>query len=257
MFFILSKTLTYLILPVSLLAILLLIFILSKNKRIKQTSFVLFCTLFFVFTNPFLSNQLMQWWEIPAIPIHELEEEYDAAIILTGVTFIDQEPSDRVHLQRGADRIMHTVQLYKIGKVPLIIVSGGSGKLVSENEPSEAEQIKKVLLISGVPEQDILVETQSRNTYENAIFTAQMIEENKFPQNRLLLVTSAFHMRRALACFQQAGIFPQAYSADFHSKKPAYTPESLIIPTEEAITTWRKLISEWVGYLMYDIIGYI
>ena len=257
MFFILSKVLTYLILPVSLLALLLLISLLSPKGKVKRGSFILFCILFFLFTNPFVANQLITWWEVPATSIQELESSYDAAIILTGVTDIDKEPQDRVHLNKGADRIMHTVQLYKLGKVPLIIVSGGSGKIISKNEPSEAEQIKKVLLVSGVPEQHILLETRSRNTYENARFTTQLLEDKELSKDNLLMVTSAFHMRRALACFLHAGISPQPYSTDFYSFDPKFTPEGLLIPTDEAIIVWKKLISEWVGYLIYDVVGYL
>lgn len=257
MFFILSKILAYLILPVTLLALLLLITLLARNRKVKQLAFILFCGLFFLFTNPFLANQLMRWWEISAMPIEELAPDYEAAIILTGVTALDQTPSDRVHLQKGADRIMHTVQLYKLGKFPLIVVSGGTGKLMGEEGPTEAENIKKVLLISGVPENDILLEEESRNTYENALNTARILKEKNIPTNDLLLVTSAFHMRRSLACFRQAGLSPTPYSTDFYSSEPAYTPEELIIPSEGALVSWTKLVREWVGYLMYDIMGYL
>lgn len=257
MFFILSKILVYLILPVPFLALLLLLFLLIRNKKVKSIAFILFCGFFFLYTNPFLANQLMGWWEIPAIPIAELEQEFEAAIILTGVTDIDKYPRDRVHLNKGADRIMHTVQLYKLAKVPLIIVSGGSGKLISEDEPSEAELVKKVLLISGVPEQDIILETESRNTYENALNTAQLLQAKNLPTEKIMLVTSAFHMRRSMGCFKKAGLQPQPYPTDFYSDSSSYDPGSLFIPSQEALTNWTKLISEWVGFSMYAILGYL
>lgn len=257
MFFILSKTLVYLILPLPFLALLLIVFLLARNRKVKRGALILFCGFFFLYTNPFLANQFMRWWEIPPTPIKELHEQYNAAVILTGVTDVDKYPHDRVHLNKGADRIMHTVQLYKLGKVPLIIVSGGSGKLITEDEPTEAELIKNVLLISGVAEEDIMTEAQSRNTHENAVFTARLLKENKLPENKLLLVTSAFHMRRSLGCFKKAGLLPAPYSADFYADEPGYTPADLLIPDIGALTQWTKLISEWTGYTMYRVLGYL
>lgn len=258
MFFILSKTISYLILPVTMLAILLLLFLFSKRHGLKKWSLALFVTLFFLFTNPFLVGALMRWWEWPATPISELQEEYEAAIVLSGVTASGMEPTDRVHLHKGADRIMHTVQLYKLGKIRKIILSGGSGLLVGEQESSEANEMRKVMLISGVAEEDILLEEDSRNTYENATYSAKLLEESNISQDKLLLVTSAFHMRRSLGCFQQAGLQPEPYSTDFYTEYPAkYTPDSLLIPSGGALMNWTRLLQEWTGYIMYSLLGYI
>lgn len=257
MFFILSKTISYLILPISMLVILLLIFLLARKPWVKKWSLSLFVALFFVFTNPFLPNALMHWWEWPATPIHELDEQYDAAIVLSGVTASKQEPQDRVHLHKGADRIMHTVQLYKLGKVKKIILSGGSGLLLDEQESSEANQMKKVMLISGVPAEDIWLEENSRNTRENATFTAELLEEKNLLHSNLLLVTSGFHMRRSMGCFKQAGLDPEPYSTDFYAIEPGYTPDQLLIPSDAALMTWTRLFREWTGYIVYSLLGYV
>ena len=257
MFFILSKILTYLILPASMLALLLLIFLLVRNPKVKRVALSLFVFLFFLFTNPFIADRLIGWWEIPATPIHALEQRYEVAIILSGVTEMDKSYPDRVHLQKGADRIMHTVQLYKEGLINKIVVSGGSGSLLTENVPSEAAQIKRVLLISGVPEQDILLEERSRNTYENALYTRELLEEKSIPGKKLLLVTSAFHMRRSLGCFKNAGLNPTPYSTDFSSTEINYSPANLIVPSDGALSTWTTLIKEWLGYSIYKVMGYL
>lgn len=257
MFFILSKTLTYLILPVPLLAICLLVFLLAPKRRLKGGALLVFSLLFLLYTNPFISNSLMTWWEVPPTPIAALSNHYDAAIILSGVTATAKDPQDRVHLHKGADRIMHTVQLYKLGKLGKIIVSGGSGTLLSEEENTEAEKMKKVLLISGVAEEDIWLEESSRNTHENALFTQALLQQKNLPKDRLLLVTSAFHMRRALGCFHKAGLEPLPYSVDFYSFEPKYTPDELLIPSDGAIITWTRLTREWTGYLMYVLMGYV
>ena len=258
MFFILSKTITYLVLPVPLLTIFLLVFLFVQKKRIRKVAGALFVVLFFVFTSPFLINQLLQWWEVPATPIQALEGRYEAAIILGGVTASGQEPLDRIHLHKGADRIMHTVQLYKLGKVQKIIVTGGSGLLIEEADSrSEASQIEQVLLISGVLPADIILEEESRNTRENALYTARLLEETALERKKLLLVTSAFHMRRALACFREVGLQPQPYSTDFYTSEQEYDPVNLLIPTGDTFPSWNRLIKEWIGYLAYKAMGYI
>ena len=257
MFFILSKTLTYLLLPVPLMAICLLAFLLVRRRRIKKLALITFTALFFLFTNLFLINQLMRWWEIPATPLQELDASYELAVILTGVTVPDREPQDRVHLQKGADRIMHTLQLYKLGLVEKIFISGGSGSLLKEADRSEAAQIRQVLLLSGVLEEDIQTEERSRNTHENALYTAQWLEDNNLSEHRFLLITSAFHMRRSLACFRQLGLHPTPFSTDFYTDAPKYTPDRLLIPSEEALVIWTRLIKEWVGYTVYGLMGYL
>lgn len=258
MFFILSKTITYLALPVPLMTICLLVFLFVRKQKTKKWAGILFVAFFFLFTNPFIINQLMLWWEIPATPIPSLEESYDAAIILGGVTASDQPPLDRVHLHKGADRIMHAVQLYKLGKVQKLIVTGGSALLLDDPESrTEAEQIEQVLLISGVAPADILLEEESRNTRENALYTHRLLQERSLNPERLLLVTSAFHMRRALGCFRQVGLQPQPYSTDFYASEQEYDPADLLIPSGDTFPTWNRLIKEWIGFLAYTMMGYV
>lgn len=258
MFFILSKTISILILPLSMLTIFLLVFLLARKAWLKKWALGLFVAFFFIFTNPFLPNALMYWWEWPATPIHALDEQYDAAVVLSGITASGKEPLDRVHLHKGADRIMHTVQLYKLGKVKKIILSGGSGLLLEDEQgSSEANEMRKVMLLSGVAAADIWLEENSRNTRENAAFTAELLKEQKLEKAKLLLVTSAFHMNRAMGCFQQAGLAPEPYSTDFYANEPGFTPDELIIPSDGALMTWTRLFREWTGYLVYLLLGYI
>lgn len=207
-----------------------------------------------VFGNSFLINELLSLWEIPATPLSEINQTYDVAIVLTGITSIDQKPRDRVYFNRGADRLMHALQLYKIGKVKHILISGGSGNIVGSKE-SEAEELAEVLKMCGVPGKDITVENKSRNTRENALFSAQVLGE-KFPNQSYLLITSAFHMRRAEGCFQKAGVPVTTFTTDFYSAPRKFTPDRLLIPSEGALGKWYLLCHEILGFLTYKLIGY-
>lgn len=250
MFFIVSKILVALITPITFI---LLPFLWAMYKHSKKWLWVSILALF-IFGNSIIANYAMMWWERPLVPLSQLEKKYDLGIILTGVTHNRFENSDRVHFTRGADRVLHPVQLYKEGYIQKILVSGGSGA-VTPGELREAEEIKRVLLLANIPEDDIIVEKESRNTYENAQFTAEIIERD-FKDAKLLLITSAFHMRRSEACFEKAGVNFDIFPAHFLG----FSPEpglNLIYPDERNMYLWTILFREWMGLTAYKIIGYI
>lgn len=254
MFFILSKTLGILLNPLVILLLILLVALLLKNTSLKRTCLGLFVMLFVVFSNLFISNEIMRRWEVAGTPFNRLDKNYDVAIVLSGVTASKQAPYDRVHLYKGADRIMHTIQLYKMGKVKKILLSGGSG-LLEADSVSEAERMRRVMLLSGVSDADIVLEQASRNTHENAVYSKVLLDKH-FRTGNYLLVTSGFHMPRAMACFTKAGVPVQAFSTDFYSKEGPYAADEFFIPSADAISGWGRLLREWVGLLTYKLMGY-
>jgi uncharacterized SAM-binding protein YcdF (DUF218 family) len=255
MFFILSKTLFYLLMPFTWIMGCLLYALFTRSEKRRKTFLLVTTVLLFVFGNSFFINEIFRLWEIPATPIAAIEKPYDVGIVLTGITSIDQTPKDRVYFEKGADRIMHTLQLYKMGKLKHILITGGSGNLVGSKE-SEAEELEGVLLMSGVPQKDITIENKSRNTRENAMFSAQILK-TQFPGQSYLLITSAFHMRRSLGCFRQADVPVTVFSTDFYAKPRRFTPNHIIIPSEGALGKWYVLCHEVLGYLVYKVMGYV
>ena len=101
----------------------------------------------------------------------------------------------------------------------------------------------------------ILIENKSRNTHENAKFTAKLLKQHPELENNVL-ITSAFHMRRSQACFQKAGLNPAIFPADFYSSDRYYTPDELVIPQEQALNEWSLLLHEIIGFLTYKFMGY-
>lgn len=254
MFFILSKTLFYLLMPMTWILGFLLYAVFTKYDKRRKFCVIVVTVLLFIFGNHFIINEALRLWEVPATPIAEIERPYDVGIVLTGITNIEQTPRDRVYFDKGADRILHALQLYKMGKIRHILISGGSGNVVGSKE-SEAEELAQVLRMSGVPEEDITLENQSRNTRENALFSAQVLQQ-KFPGKSYMLITSAFHMRRAKGCFDKAQVPVTVFSTDFYSRPRKLTPDRLIIPSESALHKWYVLIHEMLGYVVYRVIGY-
>lgn len=254
MFYFLSKTLYILLMPITWLFLLMGGALLVRSERWRKRLLAGALIFLYVAANPYLSNRLMIWWEVPPTPIADLSSPYDVAVVLSGVTNNFKSPEDRVYLNKGADRIMHTVLLYKKGMVKKILITGGYTKLSGEWR-SEARLMKEVMVLSGVPEADIMIEEQARNTRENAVFAAEMLKES-FPGQRYLLITSAFHMRRSMGCFRKAGIEATPFSTDFYTIDPDMNPLTLLVPTEPAFATNYVLVHEIVGYIVYRLVGY-
>lgn len=253
MFFILSKTLHFLLMPFIWVIILLGLALFLKSLKWRKVSLVSAVVILVLLSNPFLSNEAWRAWEVEPMPIKEVEN-YDVAVILTGVTSYRDDVPDRIHTSKGSDRFLHPLQLYRMGKIKKFLVTGGSGYIVKKAIP-EAEQIKEILLLAGVPEQDIITEANSKNTRENAFNTAKQLE--KHPQwKKVLLVTSAFHMRRAAGCFEKAGVAADSFTADFYGYERRFTPDELIIPNIASFASWHLLIHEVTGFVVYKLLGY-
>ncbi len=120
MFFILSKTLSFLVMPFTMVCLLVLASLLIKNKRWKKLCFWTGLVLMFFFSNDFIANEMMRAWEVKTTAYSDMQPRA-LGIVLTGVTMSDLRPDDRVYFHRGADRVTHTVQLYKLGLIAKIL----------------------------------------------------------------------------------------------------------------------------------------
>jgi uncharacterized SAM-binding protein YcdF (DUF218 family) len=255
MFFILSKTLSHLTEPLIIVLILFIVSVLIRKQAWKKRLFWTGFILLIFFSNDFLANEAMLAWEVKPIPFNALKKKYKYGILLTGVSIGKRQPDDRVYFDKGADRVYHSVQLYKLGHIEKILVSGGNGRLVAVEEP-EADVLKKALLIMGVKEEDILLESDSRNTHESAVNVKAMLKDEIKPED-CLLITSAFHMRRSLACFVKVGLKMDTFSTDLYTHERVFNPDTLLVPKIGSIVLWTKLSKEWTGFLAYKLAGYV
>jgi len=255
MFFFLSKTLSYLLKP---LVIITGLFVLSwtlKNPKWKKRLFITAISLLLFFSNDFIANEVMRAWEIRLTRFDDIKKKYEYGILLCGVAKIEVEPRDRVYIGAAADRVNHTLELYKRGFIRKILISGGSGRLFNVDE-KEADQLSSLLQIMGVPREDILIENLSRNTHESAVEVQKMLA-GITTRDQCILITSAFHMRRSIACFNKVGWSTDHFCADIWSHNRNFYPDTLIVPKTEAIAVWNLLLKEWMGYISYSLVGYI
>lgn len=206
------------------------------------------------FSNPVLLGLALRAWEVPASAREAEGTSHDIGIILGGYSDPRRSSEDRLVLGSSPNRLTEALRLYKTGRIRKLVLSGGSGALFGEKQ-SEAPLARAFLIDLGIPQQDILVEPDSRNTHENAVFTAKLLDETRGRGQRVLLVTSAMHMRRAMACFDRAGIAVTPYSTDMRGDAIDFTDFRSLLPDAWALWTWEFLIKEWVGLLAYRATG--
>jgi uncharacterized SAM-binding protein YcdF (DUF218 family) len=195
-------------------------------------------------------------WEVPGKKVDTLDECYDAGIVLTGMAEYDAD-LEVLSIRRGADRIWQAVTLYHKDIIRKILITGDHGYVVDRGL-HEARQMKEVLVSWGIPESDIIIEETSRNTYENALETKKLID-TKYPHlKNNLLITSGRHMKRAKACFDNVGLECETYSTDLYTGNSRhYHWDQFIIPDYSTLLEWNFLFKEIVGYMIYDMQGYL
>jgi uncharacterized SAM-binding protein YcdF (DUF218 family) len=252
MFFILSKILAFLITPLVWIIALLIWAVFAKEetrkKKLRRTALVLIL----LFSNSFIFDEAARAWEIPATPFKEVKK-YKYGVLLGGMSAYDPAMS-RAQFYRGADRLIQAVELYRMGLIKKIVFTGGSGRILHP-EMKEGNYINRYLLYMGIPKEDVLIESESQNTRENALFTKKMLDEKNI-KGEMLLITSAFHMRRSLGCFRKAGMTVDPYSTDRFSGPRKFEFDYLFIPNLSAMNDWDTLIHEMVGYVTYKVFGY-
>ncbi|MEX1003477.1 MAG: YdcF family protein [Crocinitomicaceae bacterium] len=255
MFFVLSKLFSFLLHPFSWILIALIISWLTKREKLKKYTFRGAIISLLFFSNSVIFLEFVRLWEPDGKKIEELGH-YDCAIVLGGMAEYDNSHK-RLSIRRGGDRIWQAINLYHLGKVDKLLLSGNNGFLL-EDELNEALQFKEVLVQNGISEEDILVESKSKNTWQNAVESKKIID--KHPEIKsILLITSALHMPRSVACFKKAGFKNfHTFSTDhFTGEERAYSFDQIIIPNGSTLSDWERLIHEWIGYVAYWFLAYV
>lgn len=255
MFFILSKILLFLTQPIFWWCVFIFLAFYSTNPKLRKRFRTISITFFLIFTNTFIFLEVERIWEIPGTKISEIKKNYDVGILLSGMATYNTD-LDRLAIQEGTDRIWHTMKLYKKGVISKILITGKDGTIIDQGL-NEAQQFKRDLITFGFPEHDIIIEDQSRNTYENALFSKKILLQNPELKS-FILITSSNHMRRAKACFDKQHIQTDVYTTNnFNGKNRQWTFDHLCIPSFSTFIRWNNLTKEWIGYVAYKITGKI
>lgn len=174
----------------------------------------------------------------------------DAIVLLGGAIRGDTHMGTLGDLNQQADRLVYAVALYKAGKAPRIVVTGGG----EPDARSEAAIMYDLLQVMGVPARAIVQEGRSRDTYQNALYTAVVL--NNLGIRKVLLVTSAFHMRRSEALFAAQGIEVIPAPTDYQrliatGAVPAW------LPSVSALWRTTHAMHEHLGYWVYRHRGWL
>ncbi len=169
---------------------------------------------------------------------------YSAIVLLGGGVMPAAPPAmPSAHLLEAADRIVHAAQLFHRRMAPKIGVSGGKVRNVGD---TEAQAMKNLLMQLGVPAEAIVLEGRSRNTLENIAFVHQIVGADP-----VALVTSAYHMPRALRIARRIGLEAAAFPTDWRLPKNARPAWENWLPSLDAERASAFALHEYMAQ-MFD-----
>lgn len=257
MFPLISKLLTPLASPMGLACALWVMAAFARLFKPRWTSPLLWLgvSVLMAFSTKWVGNGLLGHLEqqYPIVSV-EAVSQADVIIVLGGTTVPALAPRIQVEVTEAFDRLLHGMRLYRAGKAPHLLLSGGTIPELTGSEQSEAEQLRLLALESGVPAQVLHLEAQSRNTYENALYTARIMQAKGW--HSALLVTSASHMPRAAATFRAQGVDFVAAPTDVRSADRTFTLRHLM-PTAHGLEKSTTAVKEFVGWWVYALRGWI
>ncbi len=198
-----------------------------------------------LWSTPVVSNALRVALEAPypATPVADVPPA-QAIVVLGGGISPPGQGQPMPNLEKAADRIWHAARLYRAGKAPVLVLSGGTGAMAEAT--SEAEAMKQLLMEWQLPQGALLLEEHSRNTEENASMTQALLQPLGI--RRVLLVTSALHMARAQAHFEAAGLEVIPAPTDHEGQITAHWPWWMRwLPSTDALDGSARGLKEWVG----------
>ena len=161
------------------------------------------------------------------------------------------EARDQVVVNDAGERPIYLADLARRFPGARLVFSGGSGFI--GGGVAEADVISRQADVIGVPRTRLILENRSRNTYENAAFTAALVQPK--PGERWLLVTSAWHMPRAIGCFRQAGFTVDAFPVDYRTR--GWSDLTRVNGfASDGLLQLDLAVKEWVGLAAYRWSGY-
>jgi len=203
------------------------------------------------------------WQPAPDVLLRQLEAPYPefspeadlsayAGVVVLGGA-LDSGYLAQDHLQplllNSAERMTAAVALAQRHPRMRVVFTGGEGELFGTG-PSEAERARRFFETQGLSADRLVLEAASRNTHENAVLTARLAGID--PAQRWLLLTSAWHMPRAMGSFRKAGWNVTAYPVDFRtSTSTPWTNYSLSLGVEK----WQLVLRELLGLMAYRLAG--
>ncbi len=261
MFIFLTKFLPLFVYPLGLAFFLVLTALFIRRwLRWQRVCLILALVILWLGSNRWVAMSLsrsLEWRYLPLDPMPRAE----AIVILGGGTDPLEYPRTNVEGNGAVDRILYGAQLYHQGLSDHILVSGGRVDWKGSGS-TPANEMATLLEHLEVPEETIWLETNSRNTYENALYSRQILTEKGI--DRILLITSALHMPRSVRLFESQGFevipAPTDYSVTFEDwdriKEASLEIQILnLFPSADNLSSVTSALKEYLGILFYLLQG--
>ena len=237
--------------PLGIVFALLLVFILKKKAKYIYSAFVFLI----IFSNGLFADIL---WRILEYPWERLD--YSLVAPSHGIVVLSSgrhlTPGNTKIIEWGdPDRFLAGVDLYKANKSNRLIFTGGVDPLISDLPPEGEIYIKEAISM-GLPEEDLFSTYPVHNTLQEAKAVKKLLNnELPFIQKKVILVTSAFHMKRAKKVFESEGISVQPYPVDFKSKRIFSSLRNPLkwMPSASYLNKSSNAIREIIGRIIYRI----
>jgi uncharacterized SAM-binding protein YcdF (DUF218 family) len=264
MFVFLSKFLPQFAYPLGLVSLLLIAaLVLGKHTRLRNAILIACLALVWIGGNRWIANGLirsLEWQYLPA----QSYPQVDAIVVLGGGTESPIYPRTTVEVGGAGDRVIYAARLYKQGVAPHLLLSGGYITSLEARATTPAQEMADLLRLMDVPDSALWLQNRSQNTYEDALYSSQMLKEKGI--TRIVLVTSAMHMPRAAALFRADGMDVIPAPTDYTLTEADFRPvtwESLpgllinIVPDVSSLRGTTTALKEYIGMAVYGLEGWM
>lgn len=253
--FIAAKLLAFLTQPLAWVALLMLVAVLLVGRcpRASQRLGVAAIVLLLLLGWEPLPDALIRQLEArhPAVPASADLNHYAGVVVLGGAlepAYVWTQPGQSA-LNDAAERMTEVLPLLRRQPALRVLFTGGEGELFG-GALSEAQRAGRFFIAQGIPSQQLRFESVSRTTYENALLSKSLPGVD--PAQPWLLLTSAWHMPRAMASFQKEGWNVRAFPVDFRAGRATpWTQYSM----NQGARKWKLALHEWLGLLAYRLSG--
>lgn len=258
-FFALTKVATQLVYPLSLaIALLVAAYVLLRRERVVSARRCIAAAIVVLWAPamPVVAWHVKRPLEMRWPPMRVEDAPKAGAIVLLGGAIVPPHPPlDWMDLNQSADRILHAARLWRAGKAPIVVSSGGGGPHTGGPQVP-ADAMADLLVEWGVSREAIVLERRSKTTFENALYTKELLDARGIRE--VLVVTSAAHMPRSIAVFRALGFDAIPAGTDYAgSASILYGNPLLWLPDAAGLRETSAGLKEYLGLLVYWLRGQI
>lgn len=250
--YLLSKLVPLIFSPLGIILILLSLFFIKKKQKYIYSALIFLLT----FSNFFISHTLWILLEYPLKRIdYSLIDSADGIVVLSSGRHLP--PGDSKIIEwNDPDRFLSGIELFRSKKSNKLIFTGGANPF-SYDLPLEGDIYISEALSMGIPKKNLYTTNKVFNTIQEAQAINKLLNKDETKnKNKIILVTSAFHMKRAKKIFEREGFLVQPYPVDFRTDKSFiksfYNPLSWV-PSSNSLNESSKAIREIIGRFVYRI----